>query len=139
MTPGSFSGGIYITEVEQEDRWRLLEPLTYCTKQGRMITVPEGFTTDFASIPGPLRAIYSPTDHGFRKASVIHDFLYAYAELFPGDDHGHISRRWADNIFRECMDVTGFRASGRQMLWLGVRVGGWRPWNAYRKAYKGAV
>lgn len=136
--PGSFSGPIKIVEVPGEGKWRLLEALSYTALDGVVYTAPTGFETDFASVPRFLWSIYPPDGPGYRKSAVIHDYLYAHAELFvPGDDHGHISRGSADDVFYEAMTTEGFRPSGRRVVWLGVRTGGWLPWRRYRQAQEG--
>jgi len=132
---GSFSGPLRIEEMPGEDRWILLEALTYVAKDGRIFTVPLGTVTDLASIPRFIWPLYHPAAPGYRKSAVVHDELYSRAELFSGDDHGHISRGAVDDLFHEMMGVEGFRPTGRRAVWLGVRSGGWLPWKRYRKAY----
>lgn len=136
LARGTFSGPIRIEEIAGQERWMLLEPFAYCTQAGRVILAPAGMVTDFASVPRALWAIYSPFDHGYRRAAVIHDLLYAFAEQFSGDDNGHISRGYADGVLLEAMEASGFRASGRRTVWMGVRVGGWVPWRRYRSSYR---
>ena len=57
--------------------WILMRDMNYRignTKE--VITVPQGFVTDFASIP-PKLAVFGLSPHGqFSRAAVIHDFLY---------------------------------------------------------------
>lgn len=53
----------------------LTEPLTVILSTGQTITIPEGFSTDFASVPKFLWGIFPPIgDHNL--ADVIHDYLY---------------------------------------------------------------
>lgn len=46
-----------------------------CPTEYGNIVVPEGFITDFASIPRFLWSIYPPTGR-YQEAAVIHDWLY---------------------------------------------------------------
>ena len=76
-----------------------------------VITVPEGFVYDGASVPRAAWNIVRPFGRTLR-ASVIHDWLYdqrgrwdpaMFAVL--GDDTGEGAREIADAIFREAMRV----------------------------------
>ena len=105
-------------------RFELLTPLVYASATGRIITVPAGFVTDFASIPRLLWWRY-PKSGKWNRAAVVHDFLYAY---------NGCTRAEADAIFKEALEVCGVGWRTRQQFWLAVRAGGWKPWNAYRSA-----
>ena len=101
--------------------WTLLEPFTYHVgyKESPLyITVPEGFVTDFASIPNPFRGIL-PQWGIYGKAAVLHDFLYATQK---------VSRLEADNLFLEAMCALRTPVWQRTVMWLAVRAGGWLAW-----------
>ena len=86
--------------------------------------IPLGFQTDLASIPRPLWAVL-PKVGKWDAAGVVHDWLY---------QRNGITRQEADAVFHEAMLVKGVGPKTAALMWLGVRVGGWKPWNAYRKA-----
>ena len=132
--PGSFSGPLRLEKVDNQRLWLLLEPLTYWPLAAEAVMVPAGFLTDGASVPRLLWALYPPFGGEYDRAAVVHDYLYRFAELYHGNDHGHISRGQADDLMLEMMEVDGFRPSGRRTVWSGVRVGGWVSWRRYRKA-----
>ena len=89
---GKFRGSLY-TEFLPPRYWRLTEALKLntdslndvdkqmlneipgikCTKAG-MITVPEGYITDLASVPRICWIFIAPFD--VARAAVIHDILY---------------------------------------------------------------
>jgi hypothetical protein len=51
-------------------------------------TVPEGFVTDFASIPRwALSFLGSPTCEKYRRASLLHDYLIDHIDLPMGKIH----------------------------------------------------
>ena len=82
-------------------RWKLVFPFTYhvgSKRSNKVIKVPAGFDTDFASIPKFLW--FLPAWAKFSKAAVIHDYIY--------QNHGKLdmSRRQADDIFLEAMLVS---------------------------------
>ena len=104
-------------------RFELLSPLVYTTKASRIITVPAGFVTDFASIPRFLWWRY-PKSGKWNRAAVVHDYLYATNGCTRGE---------ADGIFKEALGVCDVGWRTRQEFWLAVRAGGWKSWNNYRQ------
>ena len=95
--------------------WVLLEPLIYDSDvAGRVITVPAGFTTDFASTPR-IPIIYEALGNIGVRAAVVHDYLYT---------SGRESRAMADQVFREAAAITGVSWWKRWAMWAGVRIGG---------------
>lgn len=95
--------------------YRLLSPLRYYSAVlGREIVVPDGFVTDFASIPRIGRILIS--GHGNdRWAAVIHDYLYS--EKFD--------RKMADAIFLEALEAKNVNVFKRRVMYRAVRTGGW--------------
>lgn len=113
-----FIGHLSVERLESGE-WVLLAPLEYASKRhGMTVTVPQGFTTDFASVPRLPFAYALFGDRG-HKAAVIHDYLYATKS---------VSRSVADSIFKEALSEIepGWRAWA---MWLGVRIGGWWIYN----------
>lgn len=47
---------LYVTPLEDGVNWKVLSPLRFIDSDGEVTEVPDGFTTDFASIP-PLSTI----------------------------------------------------------------------------------
>ena len=76
--------------------------------------MPRWFVTDLASIPWLVDPLFDSLDH--RKAGVIHDWIYC----------GQIvSRAEADELFREMLEVLGVGVIKRNLMYSGLRVGGW--------------
>lgn len=105
--------------------WLLLAPLVYDTGILR-IEVPEGFRTDFASVPQGLRSFVS-TIGGHTKPAVIHDWLYR-------TQPAGVTRRDADYLFRRGMREMGVGLIRRNMAYMAVRAGGWISWSRSAKA-----
>lgn len=139
LLPGSFSGDPLIRKIDGQRRWRVEEPLAYRAWCGRVFLVPAGVVTDGASVPRPLWWLYPPFGGEYDRAAIIHDYLYQHAEVFEGDDDGHIGRGEVDGCFLEMMGVDEFRRTGRRVVHAGVRSGGWRSWRRYRKAARRAA
>jgi hypothetical protein len=85
---------------------------------GQTITVPAGFVTDFASVPRfPFTYwLFGDTSH---EAAVVHDWLYK-SKI--------IDRALADAVLKEASAAAGVPAWRRWGMYLGVRIGGGKPW-----------
>lgn len=125
--------------------WTVQAPFDYAVGApdgSTVVHIPAGFVTDFASIPKVFWNILPPTGW-YGKAAVVHDFLYQFANI----NGAPISRKYADDTLAECMRVLSAaalldhgsrRGEFRQILdheiiYWGVRAGGWPTWNAYRR------
>lgn len=107
------------TENEGRGAWQLDHDFRYQSDVvGKTITVPAGFVTDFASVPRlPLiYALFGDTSH---EAAVVHDWLYK-SKI--------VERPVADAVLKEACSVAGIPAWRRWGMYLGVRVGGGKPW-----------
>ena len=111
---GRFVTDLHVTPVGNR-RWRLLAPLAYDASDGIAYIVPPGFVTDFASVPRAWWWLIPPTGR-YAAAAALHDWLYA-------GDRG-VTRRQADALFREAMEVAGVSRWTRTIMYAAVRVGG---------------
>ena len=106
-------------------RWVVLEEFSYWTElfgECWTITVPAGFVTDFASIPRAVWWLMSPYDPTHGKAAVIHDYLYASQPC---------SRKEADQVFLEAMQVLGCGWCRRTVIYQSVRWFAGGAWKAH--------
>lgn len=110
-------------------RWRsceLLSPVTYEAIPGKAdgtVLVPIGFSTDGASVPRLLWAIFPPMGP-YLRAAIVHDYLYT--RLKAGNPHPVARSRWAaDRELRRAMAACGVGFLTRWIFWVAVRVGGW--------------
>jgi hypothetical protein len=105
------------TEDEADDHAKLAADLVYeSDRLQRVITVPAGFETDFASVPR-LPVVYLAAGGTARKAAVVHDYLYRQSGVARAD---------ADAVFLEAMKASGQPAWRATLMWLGVRGFGWQ-------------
>lgn len=114
-----------------QDNGRMLlltEPFKFVDGD-EVVEIPYGFLTDFNSVPRPLWTWFPPWQ--FPEAGVVHDWLYRY----PGER----SRQRCDEIHRRILHLKGCRKSKRVAAYLGMRAGGWKPWNEYRAQEKAAA
>lgn len=82
------------------------------------IAVPQGYVTDFASIPGFAQWMISPFGK-HSEAAVVHDWLYTLGT--KGDRKG---RKLADRTFKRALKIVGVGWFRRNIMYLAVRMGG---------------
>lgn len=101
--------------------WELTAPLIYLSAiLPHVIIVPEGFKTNFASVPRLPLAFWlfgSVAD----EPAVVHDWLYT-------SNVAGVTRKEADAVFAEACKVYGVSAWKRGPMWLGVRLFGGSHW-----------
>jgi hypothetical protein len=86
------------------------------------IEVPEGFETDFASVPRIPVAYTLFGDKAHREA-VIHDYLYRI------DSVPQASYSQANDVFLEAMKERGKSFFVRYSMYWGVVLGGWTSYH----------
>ena len=91
------------------DQWMLLAPLVWNGEDWRII-VPQGFVTDFASIPRPLWALW-PRSGRWNPAAVVHDYECRARFRPPREVHDR---------FRQTLEALGVEWVTRTLLYLGV-------------------
>ena len=109
-----------VTEEDLDgENWRLASPI-FVTLGATVVTVPEGFVTDFASTPFGIGA-YGKTN----LAAIVHDFLYRSPDLVW-------NRYFADSAFYDLMILQGVSRRKALFYYYSVKAFGWKAWNAYR-------
>ena len=114
---GHFVTGLEVELLDDTDpaRWRLNKALIYETTAEKLIIVPGGFETDFASVPR-LPLAYLLTGDTAHRAAVLHDWLYTAPVK--------CSRAEADAVLREASAASGVPWWRRWLMWAAVRIGG---------------
>lgn len=116
-------GGVCGEFFDNGRRLRLTEELIYV--DGTLtVSVPAGFYTDFNSVPRGLWNFFPPWE--YPEAGVVHDYLYQHP--------GKLKRQEVDAIHRRICEIEGMGAFMRRMVYLGIRLGGGKPWGRYRDA-----
>ena len=113
----SFTTPLVGTFDDNMTRFTLTEQFRYrigSMESTEIITVPVGYTTDFASTPKVIQWLIPPTGQ-YGKAAVIHDYLYST---------GLYSREKADEIFYEAMLVLGVPKWKAYSMFKAVRMFG---------------
>jgi hypothetical protein len=103
--------------------WTVMQPLIYMSDvASKVFVVPDGFVTDFASVPR-LPLAFLLTGDSAHEAAVIHDRLYSTAE---------VTREVADAVFKEAAVASGEPSWKASLMYAGIRLGGWMAWNDHR-------
>ena len=92
-----------------------------------IVESPIGFWSDGGSVPHQLWSVLTihPMTPRFARGFWLHDLLYA--TNYKGD------RRLCDRILRDAAIVDGAGDCEAGIVYAGVRVGGWGPWEEYRR------
>jgi hypothetical protein len=109
-------------ELEYIDgrNWKLTAEFDFASDTlERLVCVPVGFVTDFASIPRVLWPFLPPTGP-YGKAAVIHDLLYRHPCMFSPC----VTRARCDGSLLEGMEALQVNFFVRWIIYLGVRLGG---------------
>jgi hypothetical protein len=120
-----FTEPLVVTPLPDGKTWIILNDFGYEIGEegsGNTIDVPVGTYTDFASIPRTLWAVF-PRWGKYGNAAVIHDWMYW--------DQSR-SRKEADDIFLEGMEVLKVPKWKRRAIYFAVRTFGWIAWNSSR-------
>ena len=96
--------------------WYLEKELRYRSDiLGRVVVVPVGFVTDFASVPRYLPFAYALFGSTANASAVIHDYLVRRSAL---------SWKEAAEVFLEAMETEGIVWWKRKLMYWGVRLAG---------------
>ncbi len=140
---------IYVShagEVDGKSIWRLEKPLkVFFSYDGIVYTtiVPEGFLTDFGSIPQFAQSIYSPTDPDMIECFVFHDYLYEKNGKILCINNGiaqmlELTRYESDLIpLWRMAKKEGAGYIKRSVIFNSVRVGGGKAWETSGKLKRG--
>ncbi|WP_346829446.1 DUF1353 domain-containing protein [Pseudomonas abietaniphila] len=114
-------------KTEQVGKWThtLLDDLVLADEDQRFITVPAGFTTDFASIKvlhnAFLFVLFALVSGYGNYAATVHDWLYTT---------GAVGRKEADAVLYRALRAEGVARWRAWLFWLGVRLGGCKRYTA---------
>lgn len=92
-----------------KNKWSLLAPLVY--EGSEDVIVPEGFETDFASVPQAAWWFCAPAAGNHAKPAVLHDYLCETSNDQPG----------TDRLFLEAMKANGVSWFKRTAMYWAVR------------------
>ena len=119
-------GGLFIYRFK-EPMWALLKPIAWQADAGTSdiarVEVPEGFVTDFASIPRAFYSMLRP-DGDYTYPAILHDYLY-WTQTRP--------RSECDEVIRLAMLDFKIDPVTVKAIYTAVRTFGQSAWNANAK------
>lgn len=86
-----------------------------------LITVPQGFQTNYASVPRVAPLAYALFGNIGNKAATVHDFLYTKPAPYPKD--------FADSVFRAGLIAQGIEEWKADAMYAAVREFGGADYN----------
>lgn len=104
----------------------LMESLVYETKRGERLVVPAGLESDGASVPRIFWRLIPPFGKYYLPA-LLHDWLYGCTLKTKG---------FCDRTFLEAMLSVGVGRLTAEVIYLGVKYGGFIAFNKCRKGRK---
>lgn len=114
----------FLVTPSGQDHWKLIAAFEFSVGE-QNFTIPEGFTTDFASVPRQLWSVLSPYDLGV--GCIPHDAGYRF--------HWANKDYW-DLVFLMCMEKDGIAWWKRQAAYYAVHWFGQPAWNSHDPAPK---
>lgn len=137
LIPVSDSGdGRYVLEKEYCYRWQAAGGIW-------LLRIPAGFPCDGASVPWAGTVLTGIGRDGLHRAgALVHDFLYRhggrppegsfYKFNFYAADWRSCAAPWtreqADKLFANMLGQAGVSPRRRRLMYLAVRLFGWRSW-----------
>lgn len=114
-----FTNALVVSPLSDGKSWVIVGDFGYDIGEkdsGDRVDVSRGFVTDFASVPRGLWWVL-PKWGVYGNAAVVHDWLYWQQET---------TRKRADEILREAMEVLEVPSLKKQAIYRAVRFfGGW--------------
>ena len=132
MKTVGFLTPLTVTEMG-EGIWQLAKPFYAIVQEDGQrveIIIPEGFYTDFASVPR-LPFAYLLYGGIGNRAGVVHDALYSpWTKIIVRDMDANktfeVTREWADDVLSAALKACGIGPFARGMMWAGVHSFGWQ-------------
>lgn len=116
-----FTHILVVSPLADGNTWALMREFGYRREidgAEEPIDIPEGFLTDFASVP-PFAQWLIPKWGKYGNPAVVHDWLYWKQTK---------SRRYADETLLDAMNVTGVDFVRKYAIYWAVRCFGWWAW-----------
>lgn len=110
---------LVVASIPKTNRFQLYQDFIITCSKG-IFTVPEGFVTDFASVPQVLQLLIKTDAPYIREASVLHDYLYDKQCAYD------ITQNAADALLIEGMNVLGANAFQCTAVWQALAMFGKR-------------
>jgi len=117
----TYSGPADLRWLNDEKCWMVLQPFTVSWIPDEpytsiAFTVPEGFQTDLASVPGFVRT-FNPVNGHHLQPAIVHDYIFRTKIV-------RVTKAEADRMFYDGMLAQGTPRYRARYMYAGVRVFG---------------
>ena len=113
----SFIDEVIVKPLPDGICWELQHEVRYALPDGRVVYIPAGFNTDFASVPWFFRRIFQPATGKHRRGALVHDYIYRTVTE-------HYTKEEADQIFLDIMLEDGYSSWRAHTMYRAVKIGG---------------
>lgn len=110
---------------DKQDCFFIYQDIQYTLTNGKVIVIPKGMETDFATIPRFFWRLFPPHLKKYRQAAVVHDYLYVTKTEIT-------SRSYADAEFRRILIQNKTPIFVAWLFWLIIRLFGNKRWKTYK-------
>lgn len=110
---------------DKQDCFKIHKKIYYTLTNGKEIVIPKGMETDFATIPRFFWRMFPPHLKKYRRAAVVHDYLYLTEKEIT-------SRSYADAEFRRILIRDKTPKFIAWLFWLAVKLFGNKRWKTYK-------
>lgn len=117
----AFPAPLLLEPLTDGRRWKVAADFLF-HGEARVVLVPAGFVTDFASTPRATWWLLPPWGK-YGRAALVHDFLYATQPCPKAE---------ADAVFLEGMRLCGVGKTRRWVMFLAVLLFGRAAWRSHQ-------
>lgn len=110
---------------DKEDCFFIYQDIEYTLSNGKIVKIPKGMETDFASIPRFFWRLFPPHLKKYRQGAVVHDYLYMTEDIVT-------SRAYADAEFRRILIKKGTARWQAWLFWSVIRMFGNKNWKKFK-------
>lgn len=136
MITGHFSNPIGLLEDIDGVRYRIIKGFRYyltADEQGEFVDVPDGFITNFASVPRAFWSLFPPTGK-YRQIAAAHDKIFLAPIIRTPMSARPCTLPEANRIFLEGCEVLGVSWLARTIMYRMLLLGSQKSWDEYRAA-----
>jgi hypothetical protein len=111
---------------DKDDCFFIHKDIQYQLSNKKIIIIPKGMETDFATIPRFFWRLFPPHLKKYRRGAIVHDYLYMTEDVVT-------SRAFADAEFRRILINQSTPKWQAWLFWLVIRLFGNKRWNKYKQ------
>lgn len=130
-------GTIKRDRISKLPLYKVLTPIRYETQYG-IITVPAGYVTDLAQIPWFARWLFQVEDPRYRRAAILHDFLYSFqgGGMVANWNMKVLTFEESNRLLHDYARKDGTEDWKAEIMYCAVEIGGSGRWKSHNRDLK---